>query len=42
MDIKVTGSFDKPVTKTQIGKFISDIFKREPAQETARPTEGGQ
>ena len=44
MDIKVTGSFDKPVTKTQLGKFIKDLFQRAPAQEqpAAAPSEGGQ
>ena len=44
MDIKVTGSFDKPVTKTQLGKFIKDLFQRAPAQEQPadQPAEGGQ
>jgi hypothetical protein len=36
MDIKVTGSFDKPVTKTQVGKFIKDIFLRAPADQPAQ------
>ncbi|MCX5794542.1 MAG: AsmA family protein [Elusimicrobia bacterium] len=40
MEIKVTGSFDKPVTKTQVGKFIKQFFQRAP-QEEAAPT-GGQ
>ncbi|MBI5240864.1 MAG: AsmA family protein [Elusimicrobia bacterium] len=37
MDIKVTGTFDKPVTKTQVGKFIKDLFQRQPKQEEAAP-----
>jgi hypothetical protein len=39
MDIKVTGTFEKPVTKTQVGKFIKDLFQRAPSQEAAP---GGQ
>jgi hypothetical protein len=42
MDIKVTGSFDKPKTSTQVAKFIKDIFHASPAEETAQPTAGGQ
>lgn len=39
MDVKVTGTFEKPVTKTQVGKFIKDLFQRAPSQEAAP---GGQ
>lgn len=45
MDIKVTGSFDKPKTKVQLGKFIADpakaliknIFQRPPQEEASQP-----
>ena len=40
MDIKVTGTFDKPETKAQIGKFlaapIKQLFQR-PAEEPSQP-----